>query len=729
MVLTALERRAERDRLGEIVFAGVVTANDTRESKMHEHARTQKALRCLYAAVLMCGNASGDPMVGTANDWPNHGGGLDESGYSRLAAIDTGNVGKLGLAWSLDLPGEVTLEATPIAVDGVLYFTGTYSTVYAVEAVTGKLLWKYDPNIWEHGAARLRLQFAASRGAAYAAGRVFTATFDGRLLALDARSGKLLWSANTVAPDTRYYITGAPRVFNDKIIIGNGGGDYGSRGYVTAYEAATGKQMWRFHVVPGAPEDNKGDPAMERAAATWTGEYWKTGTGGTVWNGITFDPELNRIYLGTGNAGPSDPAVRSPGGGDNLYLVSIVALDAATGRYIWHYQMNPREAWDYKATANMVATTLTIAGKRRQVLMQLPTNGFFYVIDRVNGKLISAEKTGKVTWAERIDLNTGRPVEAENIRYETGETKIWPSGIGAHNWQPMAFSAQTGLVYIPYMQAGVSYRRGTSQPGEVSSKGLSVGWALEDPEDGRASLLAWDPVRQQKAWKVLLDSFWNGGVLATAGNLVFQGTGSGFLYAYDATNGRRLWEFDAKHGVIGAPISYAVNGKQYVAILAGYGGAVWIGGPTMNQGWKYGAQPRRLLTFALDGNATLPPTAPRDMRVNAVDDPSVRIEPRDVESGRRLYAAYFCMACHGRELVSGGSAPDLRESGVALHADAFWTVVHDGALLRKGMPRFEQMTKEEARDLQAYIRAGAREALGTADAIKMTESADGYSAH
>lgn len=654
-----------------------------------------------------------EPLVGAASDWGHHGGGIDESNYSRLTEIDVTNIGRLGLAWSLDLPDEVTLEATPLAVNGVLYFTGTYSVVYAVDAVSGRLLWKHDPKIWEHGAARLRLQFAASRGVAYSDGRVFAATFDGRLLALEARSGRLLWSTPTVTPGANYYITGAPRVFNDKVIIGNGGGDYGSRGYVTAYAQASGKQAWRFYVVPGTPAENKGDPAMERAAATWTGEYWKTGTGGTVWNGITFDPELNRIYIGTGNAGPSDPNLRSPGGGDNLYLVSIVALDANTGRYVWHYQMNPREAWDFKATANMTATTLSIDGKPRKVLMQVPTNGFFYVLDRETGKLISAEKTGKVTWAERIDLQTGRPVEAKNIRYETGETKIWPSAVGAHNWQPMAYSAQTGLVYIPYMQTGARYSRGVAQPGEVSIAGLNIGFAFEDPEDGRASLLAWDPVRQKAAWKVLQDSFWNGGVLATAGRLAFQGTGDGHLYGYDAASGRRVWEFDAKHGIIGTPVTYAAGGRQYLAILAGYGGAASIGSNLMNQGWKYRAQPRRLLTFALDGKAALPPTASKEMVVRAVDDASLQIAEHDIEAGRQLYVNYFCMACHGRDLVSAGTAPDLRESALALHPDSFWTVVHDGALLHKGMPTFEKLTREEARQLQAYIRAGAREALGT----------------
>ena len=432
-----------------------------------------------------------ETTVGTEKNWTNIGGGADESGYSRLQQINTGNVAELGLAWSLDLPGETALEATPLAVDGVLYFTGTYASVYAVEGASGKLIWRHDPETWKHSPAKTRMGTSVNRGVAYADGRVFVGAYDGRLIALDARSGKRLWSVDTLPPDTPQMITGAPRVFRGKVIIGNGGADYGARGFVTAYDAATGRMAWRFYTVPGKPEENKGDPAMERAAATWKGEYWKTGTGGTVWNGITFDPELGRIYLGVGNSGPYDPEVRSPGGGDNLYLTSIVALNADTGKYVWHYQINPREAWDYKATANIITATLNIGDKPRKVLMQAPTNGFFYVIDRETGKLISAEKIGKVTWAERIDLNTGRPVEAQNIRYETGDTTIFPGMLGAHNWQAMSFSPKSGLVYIPYMQIGGRYIR---RPGNGSFFNLEFQTVVEEPNDGKGALLAWDPV-------------------------------------------------------------------------------------------------------------------------------------------------------------------------------------------------------------------------------------------
>ena len=645
--------------------------------------------------------------------WASHGGTPDESGFAPLDSIDRNNVGKLGLAWSLDLPGEVSLEATPLEVDGVLYFSGSYAAVYAVEVASGKLLWKYDPETWKYKPHKMHFSFGVNRGVAYADGRVFVAALDGRLIAIDAKSGKELWVVDTVPASSLNIITGAPRTFNGKVIIGNGGADFGARGFVTTYDAATGKQLWRFFTVPGAPEENKGDPVMERAAATWSGEYWKTGTGGTVWNDITFDPEFNRLYLGVGNGGPYDVSKRSPGNGDNLYLCSIVALDADTGKYAWHYQVNPRESWDYKATANMIAATLTIEGKPRKVLMQAPTNGFFYVLDRETGKVISAEKMGKVTWVERIDLKTGRPVETKNIRYETGEMLIWPGPIGGHNWQDMSFNPKTGLVYVPYMQLGILWQKGKPDPERMGVFDITLKPIVQDEEDGKGQLVAWDPVQQKVRWRVRHDTLWNGGTMSTAGGLVFQGTADGYFSAYDASTGDRLWRFNAGLGIVSPPISYAVRGKQYISVLVGYGGTTAVFPDQMNMGWKYGAQPRRLLTFSLDGKAVLPRTPPADKNVQAVDDPSIRISEADVAAGRAL-ANSVCVACHGLNLVSGGTpAPDLRESRVALYEESLWTVLHEGTLLSRGMPRFENLTREQVRQIHAYIRAGAREVLGT----------------
>ncbi len=645
---------------------------------------------------------------GADANWGAHGGGTDESGYSRLGSIDVNTVARLGLAWSLDLPGETSLEATPLAVGGVLYFTGSYATVYAVDAARGKLLWKFDPQTWKHNPFKMNFSFAANRGAAYADGRVFAAALDGRLFALDAKTGFVLWTAETVAANSFQTVTGAPRVGDGLVVIGNGGADMGLRGYVTAYDAATGRQVWRFYTAPGAPEQNKGDAAMERAAATWRGKYWQGGTGGGVWDSISFDSELHRFYIGTGNAGPYDPNVRSPGGGDNLYTASIVALDAKTGAYVWHYQVNPRDSWDFDATQGIILADLNIGGATRKVLMQAPKNGFFYVIDRNTGKPISAAKFGKATWADHIDMKTGRPVEAAGIRYDKGDAVIWPSPTGAHSWQPMAFSPKTGLVYIPTMQIGTRFSRRGPVPGGVFVGGVSISDVKADPADGTGALLAWDPATQQPRWNDPHATIWNGGVLATAGGLVFQGTADGTFAAYDAATGHRVWKFDAGMGIIAAPASYLAGGIQYVSILAGYGGAAAMSSELSNVGWKYDA-PRRLLTFALDGHAKMPPSPPPDRTVKPVDDPHLVLNPMDVAMGQAIYLA--CGACHGRDLVSaGGPAPDLRESRIALDPAAFRSVVQGGALIEHGMPRFAMLNDAQVKGLWAYIRQGARDA-------------------
>ena len=653
--------------------------------------------------------AQPDEHVGTAENWMAPGGGADESGYSQLNQIDTGNIDHLGLAWSLDLPDEVTLESTPLEIDGTLYFSGGYAEVYAVDAVTGRQLWKFDPQTWKRRPDKFH--FGANRGIAYENGRIFTAEMDGRVDALDAKSGKVIWSADSIPEGMINNSTGGPRTMNGKVIIGNAGADIGARGFVTAFDAATGKMLWRFFTVPGSPEQNKGDPAMEAAAKTWHGEYWKTGTGGTVWNGMTFDPELNRIYIGAGNAGPYDPEKRSPGGGDNLYTSSIVALDANTGKYIWHYQENPRDSWDYKATPNIVSATLNFDGKPRKVLMHAPTNGFFYVLDRATGKPISAGKTTVISWAKGIDLKTGRPIEEPNIRYENGSTEIWPGTVGGHNWQAMSYSPRTGLVYIPVQQLGARFSRGGAQTENAFNIfGLIVEPIAKKPGDGKGKLVAWDPATQKEAWSIQHDTLWNGGTLATAGGLVFQGTADGWFNAYNAKSGERVWRFNAGLGIIAAPMSFSRNGKQYVSVLVGYGGTTAAEGKFMDVGWKYGAQMRRLLTFALDGKATLPPSAPPDFKVHAVDDPKLVLNEADVQVGRGLWIR--CASCHGAGLQATGTpGPDLRESGFALDLASFREVMKTGRMDR-GMPRFDTLTDEQVRQLHAYIRARAREALG-----------------
>lgn len=648
---------------------------------------------------------------GAGDNWSSVDADAAESGYSRLAHINRSNVKGLRLAWWLDLPGSVTLEATPLAVNGVLYFTNTYSTVYALRATDGRVLWTFDPQTWKYDPSKMHNSFAANRGVAYAHGRVFAAALDGRLFALDARTGKLLWCVDTVPRHSAYYVTGAPRVFDGKVIIGNGGADFGMRGYITAYDQVTGARVWRFYTAPGSPAQDKGHPALERAAKTWSGPYWKVGTGGGPWDDITFDRKLNRIYFGTGNAGPDDPAERSPGGGRNLYTASIVALDADTGKLIWYYQVAPRDAWDYDSTQQISLATLDVGGKRRKILMQASKDGFFYVIDRVTGKLVSATKIGKVTWASRIDLKTGLPAVQESAKYwRRGAATVWPAAMGAHSWQAMSFDPKTGLVYIPYMQEGLRFKIGTEKRGfNVGSVGIRR--VTHGPRDGKGALLAWDPVRGRAVWSVWHKTIWNGGAMATAGDLVFQGTADGYVDAYDAASGRRLWRFYAGMGVIAAPMAYMAGGKQYVSILVGYGGSSAVWGSLMNAGWKF-SEPRRLLTFALGGRAVLPSLPRPEMTVRVLPDPGLKIDPAAVAKGHALFEP--CAVCHGLNLVSGGGpAPDLLASPVALNPDLMYAVVHDGRLMEHGMPQFANLTHGQIMDIYAYIRATARSVLAT----------------
>jgi len=672
----------------------------------------------LAAALVLAGCQKLTPQpeagIGAEADWLGVGGGTDEAGFSRLTQINTATIGQIGLAWSLDLPHEGVLEATPLAVNGVLYFTGGQAVVRAVDGATGKVLWSFDPQAWKVHPERMTNLFGANRGMAYEKGRLFFASLDGRLFALDAATGKQLWVVETLEPGNMKYSTGAPRVMNGKVIIGNGGADYGERGYVTAFDQATGRQLWRFYMTPGTeeenrPENNRGDPAMEMAAKTWGPNRLKNSGGGTVWNGMTYDPELNRIYIGTGNAGPWDPDVRDPGGGDGLFNASILALDADTGRYVWHYQENPRDAWDYKASPNIVMATLNLDGKPRKVLLHAPTNGFFYVIDRENGKFISAEKATLVTWAKGIDRKTGRPIEEPDIRYRKDGFDMYPGLVGGHDWQAMAYSPRTGLAYVPMQQQGIRFGRQSDSPGAMRMGNVVIEPINKRPGDGKGTLVAWDPVRQRQAWSVQHSELWNGGVLATAGGLVFQGAADGYFRAHDAADGRELWKFYVAQGIVAAPMTFTAGGKQYVSVLAGYGGSTSVFGQHANPGWKY-THPRRLLTFALGGTAKLASAPPPDKQVHPVDDPALKIDEADVRAGATVAAR--CGTCHGMGLRSNSTpGPDLRESQIALGIDSLTQVLRGGALIQYGMPRFDKYTDTEIRQIHAYIRHEARKAL------------------
>jgi PQQ-dependent dehydrogenase (methanol/ethanol family) len=524
-------------------------------------------------------------------------------------------------------------------------------------------------------------------------------TLDGRLASLDAESGKVVWQSVTVDQTQNYTITGAPRVVKNKVIIGNGGGEYGVRGYVSAYDADTGKLAWRFYTVPGDPSKGFESPAMERAAKTWTGEWWKLGGGGTVWDSLSYDSELDLLYVGVGNGSPWSQRLRSPGGGDNLYLSSILAIRPDSGELVWHYQTTPGETWDYTATQHMILADLDVGGRTRKVLMQAPKNGFFYVLDRATGELISAAPYTEVTWAKGIDLRTGRPIETPNARYATADL-IKPGPFGGHNWQPMSFNPQTGLVYIPALDASFGY---ADDPAFKASPGWNLGidLAMAAGPAGAAgkppvgSLLAWDPVAQKERWRVPHPTIWNGGTLTTAGNLVFQGTGDGRFVAYRADTGVKVWEMPAGSTIIAAPITYEVNNTQYLAVMAGYGGAMRVVAPEPPQ------VPGRLLVFALGGKAMIPaPTTAARERPASIPVPQA--PTRTVVLGAVTYARR-CSMCHGAEAASGGLAPDLRYSQPATF-DRYDQIVMGGALATRGMPSFAGFINEaELAAIKTYV--------------------------
>lgn len=648
-----------------------------------------------------------------AGEWPFHGGDVKEQRYSPLQQIHTGNIGQLNLHWYLDLPDARGQEATPLIIDGVLYTAAAWSVVYALDAKTGKQLWQYDPKVdraWAvHGCCD-----AVNRGVAYMDGRIFVATLDGRLIAINAKNGRRIWETLTIDKRYPYTITGAPRVAAGRVFIGNGGAEFGVRGYVSSYSADNGKLEWRFYTVPGKPGAKQDNAIHDKTVRTWAGNWWELGGGGTVWDSMVYDEERDRLYIGVGNGSPWNPKLRSDGKGDNLFLSSIVALDARSGRYIWHYQTTPQEAWDYTATQHMILAELAIDGKTRKVIMQAPKNGFFYVLDRVSGELLSAEPYVPVSWASHVDMKTGRPVVRPEARYwETGDVALLtPAFVGGHNWHPMSYSPKTGLVYLPAQEVSFPYKAENKLVRRKLAANLGVDTrvaSLPDDKkvidsvlkDTRGHLAAWDPVTQQERWRVQYPGPWNGGVLSTAGDLVFQGTASGYLRAYHAETGAQLWEFPAQSGIVAPPVSYAIDGEQYVSVMVGWGGIYpLITGP-LSQASGQVINRSRLLTFKLKGEAVLPSS---QMLLSQLPDTGQK--PLPEKALNKGFAVYdrFCGACHGAGAVGGGVIPDLRFSAVLNNAALWAQIVREGALASRGMAAFgEEVSAADAEAIRAYV--------------------------
>jgi alcohol dehydrogenase (cytochrome c)/quinohemoprotein ethanol dehydrogenase len=654
--------------------------------------------------------------------WLTHGRTYSEQRFSPLKQINDQNAAQLGLAWSYDLDTNRGQEATPLVVDGVMYFTTAWSKVVAVNAETGAKLWTYDPQVPPEWAINACCD-VVNRGLAVWKGKLFLGTLDGRLVALEAATGKLVWEKLTIDPRSRYTITGAPRVVKGRVIIGNGGAEMSVRGYISAYDADTGNMLWRFYTVPGDPSKPFESPILEQAAKTWTGEWWKFGGGGTVWDSIVYDPELDLLYIGVGNGAPWNWRIRSPRGGDNLFLSSIVALKPETGEYVWHYQETPAEMWDFTASQQIILADISIDGQVRKVLLHAPKNGFFYVLDRATGALISAKPYTYVNWASGVDMQNGRPIETAIARYPGNDpAPVVPGPLGAHSWQPMSYNPLTGLVYIPVNDVGFKYK----SPQHFEFKKLAANYGVDvvaagmpqDPklkktilDTVKGKLVAWDPVQQKPAWVVEQAGPWNGGVLSTAGNLVFEGTASGKFEAYGADSGKKVWSFPAQTGVMAGPVSYTVNGEQYIAVLAGWGGVFPLA--TGEVSWKSGRvrNVSRMLAFKLGGKAMLPPLP--EVEEPVLSPPPSRASAGSIHNGEALFQRY-CASCHGDVAVSGGVLPDLRYSGM-LGGDQWFYVVLNGALKSNGMVSFSsELSRKDAAAIRDYVIFRANQGLADA---------------
>jgi len=652
-------------------------------------------------------------------DWLLDGRSFDEQRFSPLKQIDRSNVGRLGFAWEFRnflVRGGIHrgMESNPVFVDGILYFSGPWGNAYAVDARSGKSLWTYDSNAdGEYG--RKACCDVVNRGVAVWKGRVYVASLDGYLVALDAKSGKPVWRVDTI-PDRRFNTTvdGAPHIAGDNILIGNAGADMGSRGYASAYDAATGKLAWRFWAVPGDPARGPDEtPEVTFARRTWAKDTrWDLGGGGNPWDSMAYDPKLGLAYLGLGNGGPHPRWLRSPGGGDNLFLSSIVAVDAKTGRLKWYYQETPGDSWDYTATAPMVLADLKVRGRLRHVILQAPKNGIFYVLDRETGELLNATPFTTVNWTDRIDRKSGRPHLTPHADYSKRPQIIWPSSAGGHGWQPMSFDPETGLLYLPVYDAPMKYQTVPVPhfiPGDINQGSLGIFPPYDAPQDKldligqpvpkmEGRLKAWDPASGRALWTSPVLPFLNGGTLSTAGGLVFQGTSDGNFSVYDARTGRLLKHLFTGTSIMAAPVTYLLDGKQYVAVMAGAGGP-------QNSNWAANVAAahfenfERLLVFRLDGGPV--PVPPRVQRPARQPTPKpIAADSAKRQRGAQLYVQQ-CARCHLANAF--GAYPDLWNMPPAV-VDRFAEIVRGGALRDAGMGNFsDTLSASDLDAIKAFI--------------------------
>lgn len=641
-----------------------------------------------------------------SKDWLAVGGNYKMQHYSSLNQINRDNVSTLGLAWEYDASSRLGrtqrgLEACPIVVDGIMFTSGAWGVVFALNAKTGQELWRYDPEI-DGNYARRACCDVVNRGVQVYEGKVYVGVLDGYLVCLNAATGHVEWRVDTFIDRSRFYtITGAPQVAGDVVVIGNSGGEFGVRGYITAYNRKSGQFAWRFFTVPGDPAKGFEHEELATAAKTWdANSNWEAGLGGTVWGSFTYDPVLNLLYVGTGNSSPYPIWYRSPSGGDNLYLSSVLAINPDTGKLKWHYQTTPGEIWDFTTTSTLTLAELEINGSQRDVLMTAPKNGFFYILDRKTGEFLSAKNFVPVNWASEIDAKTGRPILTGDGWFKDEPKIVYPGAAGGHSWQPMAYSEQTKLVYIPamhqpfYYESNKSFRYNRDDNTGVTMRPQDVALPNSNkviPKE-EAFLLAWDPIQQKEIWRVKSNVVdFNGGILATAGGLVFQGNTDGFFKVYDAYSGKLLKQIEIGTGIMAAPVTYELDGEQYVALMAGYGGAVLSFLPKGAAIEKY-QNKGRLLVYKLGGKDT--PLSPIQEPVATPPPPEKKLSGDLVAKGEMLYKQY-CAICHGGFGEDHHSAYlDLSKIQSNTH-DQFNQIVLNGTLTVYGMASFADVLKPE----------------------------------
>jgi quinohemoprotein ethanol dehydrogenase len=611
-----------------------------------------------------------------------------------------------------------------------MYATGNFGRVYALDAATGRELWKYDPHVdglW----ARYPCCDAVNRGLAAFAGRLYAGALDGWLHAMDAQTGKLLWKVDTLLRRDEhrpYALTGAPLLAGDLIVVGNSGADFaGVRGYVSAYDSATGALRWRFFTVPRNPNEGPQDqPHLEAAIKTWDPRHpWDAGSGGTVWDGMAYDPALRLVYIGTGNPAPYNSRLGGRHGGDELYAASIIAIHADTGAMAWYYQTVPGDRWDFDSTQKIILAELDLDGRRRQVLMQAGKNGFYYVLDRATGELLSAHNFAFVSWTRGIDAKTGRPIEDPAADYEHRPALVFPSEAGAHSWQPMAYDAGRGITFIPAIESGnvfveASGRRAGLVEGQFTTPAFvpeaydpkimqslygplpplgELARRLKTNTASRGFLRAWNVAEHQVVWEAQTATSWDGGVLATGGGLVFQGDANGNLNAYSSDTGERFASLQVGSSMMAAPITYRANGTQFIAIMAGYGGGGVITGVPLDPAsaaYRYGND-GRIIALKIGGPA--PPLPPARTDPPLPEPPPRHAAQAQVSQGELLYNR-FCSRCH---VFGRGNLPDLRRMNSATHG-IFNSIVLAGVYAPKGMGRFDDvLSPADAEAIHAYV--------------------------